>query len=264
LFILLSDAQDYYLQVMASNAASSWSSLPSSLIAMLRDFNTPVVRASAATFVATAAAFTVGLEIRERLRVRRLKDEITKDFESGVGTEFETSFGDSSDQFSRGVKEARPIDESLVREQLTRNYSFFGEEKMEKVRKGFIIVIGLGGVGSHAAQMLARTGVGRIRLVDFDQVTLSSLNRHAVATQADVGIPKAVCMKNHLARICPFVDVEIAVEVFNTESSSRLLAGNPDWVLDCIDNIDTKTDLIAYCYENSIPVISSMGSGTKT
>lgn len=69
--------------------------------------------------------------------------------------------------------------------------SFFGEESFAtRVRPAFVVVVGLGGVGSHAAHMLARSGVGRLRVIDFDQVTLSSLNRHAVATLADVGLPK--------------------------------------------------------------------------
>lgn len=69
--------------------------------------------------------------------------------------------------------------------------AFFGDEGFAKLQGSFVVVVGLGGVGSHAANMLVRSGVGAIRLIDFDQVTLSSLNRHAVATLADVGRPKA-------------------------------------------------------------------------
>lgn len=242
---------------------SSFKALPSALIALLRDYNTPVVRASAVTCLATAAAVTLLMELRDRARVRKIKEEFARDMDSGFSTPFEMSFGGSGDQFSQGIKPARKIDESLVQEQLARNYAFFGDAKMANIRKAFVIVVGLGGVGSHAAHILARTGVGKIRIIDFDQVTLSSLNRHAVATQEDVGIPKAVCLKNHLAQICPFVDVEIAVELFNLDAAPRLLAGDPDWVLDCIDNIDTKVELLTYCYDNRIPVVSSMGSGTK-
>lgn len=230
------------------------------IIALFRD---PAVRASLITFAATSAAFAVALRLRERGRIRRFKEQVAREFESGDVHTFETSFSHAPDPFSRGIREVRPIDESLVREQLARHYSFFGDEAMQKIRGAFVIVVGLGGVGSHAAHMLARAGCGRLRIIDFDQVTLSSLNRHAVATQADVGTPKAVCLKNHLARICPFVKVEIAVELFNLEAAPRLLGGSPDFVLDCIDNIDTKLDLITYCHENKIPVIASMGSGAK-
>jgi tRNA A37 threonylcarbamoyladenosine dehydratase len=74
------------------------------------------------------------------------------------------------------------VDE-LMAEQLSRNTLFFGEAGQKKIGEAFVIVVGLGGVGSHAAHMLARAGIGKLRLVDFDQVTLSSLNRHAIATR---------------------------------------------------------------------------------
>lgn len=78
----------------------------------------------------------------------------------------------------------------------------------------FIIVVGLGGVGSHAANMLARSGVQRMRLIDFDQVTLSSLNRHAVATMEDVGIPKAEALNRRLKKVVPWVEIEAVAEMF--------------------------------------------------
>ena len=77
-----------------------------------------------------------------------------------------------------------------MEEQLSRNTLFFGQRGQGQLKDAFVVVVGLGGVGSHCAHMLARSGVGRLRLVDFDQVSLSSLNRHAVATHADVGRPK--------------------------------------------------------------------------
>ena len=75
-------------------------------------------------------------------------------------------------------------------EMLSRNALYFGDDGMDKITNASVLVIGLGGVGSHTAHMLARAGVQYLRLVDFDQVTLSSLNRHAVATLKDVGLPK--------------------------------------------------------------------------
>ncbi|KAI9007693.1 ubiquitin-protein ligase molybdopterin-converting factor [Hyaloraphidium curvatum] len=244
-------------------SASAPSGLPATLLAILRDLNTPAVRASLATFAATSAAFLVAAQLSRRNRIRKLREQLSNELGSGIVTPFETSFS-GSDPFSAGLRPIAAPDETLVREQLARCYAFFGDEKMARIRGAFVVVVGLGGVGSHAANLLARSGVGRLRLVDFDQVTLSSLNRHAMATQADVGIPKAVCIRNHLQRIAPFVDVEIAVELFNAESADKLLAGNPDWVLDCIDNIDTKVDLIAYCVEHKLQIMSSMGSGTKS
>ncbi|KAI8619626.1 hypothetical protein BC830DRAFT_1103319 [Chytriomyces sp. MP71] len=168
-------------------------------------------------------------------------------------------------QAQTNTSEHRPKDvpEELVREQLSRNYSFLGEEGVAAVRASFVIVVGLGGVGSHAAHMLVRSGVQRIRIIDFDQVSLSSLNRHAVAIHEDVGTSKSGCLKKHFRNIAPQAEVEPIVELFSIDVADRLLSGNPDYVLDCIDNLNTKIDLLKYCHEHKLPVISSMGAGAK-
>ena len=93
-------------------------------------------------------------------------------------------------------------DQELMKEQLSRNTLFFGERGQQKLAGAFVVVVGLGGVGSHCAHMLARSGIGRLRLVDFDQVSLSSLNRHAVATHADVGRPKASSLARQQVDSC--------------------------------------------------------------
>jgi tRNA A37 threonylcarbamoyladenosine dehydratase len=143
----------------------------------------------------------------------------------------------------------------LLREQLTRNFQFFGDHGMLQIQNAFIVVVGLGGVGSHAAVHLLRSGVGRLRLVDFDQVTLSSLNRHAVAELADVGTPKVVAVQRFARRVVPLCPVEACVEMFSAADADRLLADTPDFVLDCIDNIDTKVDLLRLCHERGIKVL---------
>ncbi|KAJ3088605.1 hypothetical protein HK100_007993 [Physocladia obscura] len=155
------------------------------------------------------------------------------------------------------------LPEELIREQLSRNYSFLGEEGMKDIRNAFVIVVGLGGVGSHAVHMLARAGVGRIRVIDFDQVSLSSLNRHALAVHADVGSSKATVLATHLKLIARHVRIEPVVQLFDISSANTLLEGQPNFVLDCIDNLNTKIDLIKYCLDNHIKIISSMGAGAK-
>jgi tRNA threonylcarbamoyladenosine dehydratase len=171
--------------------------------------------------------------------------------------------------------ESLHYDETLIREQLSRNYSFLGEESMHKLRNSFVIVVGAGGVGSWCALMLLRSGVGRLRLIDFDQVSLSSLNRHACANLADVGRPKVQVCKEHFANIAPWCDVDARVEIFRGSEAERLLGPakadpsrklsqmQPTYVVDCIDNMDTKVDLLAFCYHNKIPCFSSMGAGAK-
>jgi tRNA A37 threonylcarbamoyladenosine dehydratase len=133
----------------------------------------------------------------------------------------------------------------------------------EKLENSFVVVVGLGGVGSHAVNMLARSGVSRLRIIDFDQVTLSSLNRHAVATMEDVGLSKAEVLKRTLLKIVPWCDIEAIAEMFKGEAADRLLGGKPDFVLDCIDDVSTKAELIAYCVNNGIKVLTSMGAGGK-
>jgi tRNA A37 threonylcarbamoyladenosine dehydratase len=127
-----------------------------------------------------------------------------------------------------------------------------------------VIVVGCGGVGSWAATTLVRSGVGKVRFIDFDQVTLSSLNRHAVATLADVGIPKVLALRKRLEQVAPWVEIDARCELWNRQNGETLLDGNPTFVVDAIDNIDTKVDLLQFCSSRGIPVISSMGAGCKS
>ncbi|KAI9295059.1 hypothetical protein K502DRAFT_324523 [Neoconidiobolus thromboides FSU 785] len=155
-------------------------------------------------------------------------------------------------------------DEELIKEQLSRNTAFFGEASINKLKNSFVIIIGVGGVGSWAFNMLLRAGVGKIRIIDFDLITLSSLNRHATATRKQVGISKVQALKDFATELMPNTQIEIINRMFEGKIASELLYGKPDFVLDCIDNIDTKVELLKYCYENEIKVISSMGAGAKS
>lgn len=158
----------------------------------------------------------------------------------------------------------------LITEQLTRTSSFLGDDSLSTLRSTFIIVVGLGGVGSHCVSALARSGVGHIRLIDFDQVTLSSLNRHAVATLMDVGTPKVACVRKRLEAVVPWVQWECFNEIWRESHGARLLAGwagtgrQPDYVVDAIDNIDSKVALLQFCHQRGIKVISAMGAGCKS
>ncbi|KAI9866330.1 MAG: hypothetical protein M1813_001452 [Trichoglossum hirsutum] len=161
-------------------------------------------------------------------------------------------------------------DDDLILEQLARNRVFLTDVGLSKLRNSFVIVVGCGGVGSHATAALARSGVSKIRLIDFDQVTLSSLNRHAVATLADVGTQKVQCLNKRLEQITPWVEFDCRNELFSTTTADHLLGSwepskqSPDYIIDAIDNIDSKVALLAYCHNHSLPVISSMGAGCKS
>ena len=126
-----------------------------------------------------------------------------------------------------------------------------------------IVVVGLGGVGSHAAQLLLRGGVVRLRLVDFDQVTLSSLNRHATATRADVGLAKALALRAALLAIRPGAEIDARVSLFNAAAAAELLGGPVALVIDAIDDIATKAELQVHCFRAGLPLLSALGAGGK-
>lgn len=156
------------------------------------------------------------------------------------------------------------LSDPILCEHLARCTAFVGGESQQRLADAFVVVVGLGGVGSHAAHALLRSGVGRLRLVDFDQVSLSSLNRHALATREDVGDAKAVVLKEHFERILPEAKVEAMVSLYNADTREAVLSGSPDYVLDCIDHVETKADLLATCVERGLPVISACGAGART
>ncbi|KAI9363192.1 ubiquitin-protein ligase molybdopterin-converting factor [Pilaira anomala] len=198
---------------------------------------------------------------QRRLRAKSLKDELREAEERHIIDL--TPVGTVHHGSHTILPPPTIFDDKLISEQLSKNTKFLGENGTSKIRNSFVIVVGAGGVGSWTALMLMRSGVQRIRIIDFDQVTLSSLNRHAVATLEDVGTPKVRCIKNHFREIAPFVEVEDCIDLLNADNVDELLSGNPDYVVDAIDNINTKIDLIKYCYEKKLPVISSMGAGAK-
>lgn len=164
---------------------------------------------------------------------------------------------------SAAAKTVMYVPDELREEQLSRHTLYFGEEGIQRIRASRVCVVGLGGVGSHTALMLARGGVEHLRLIDFDQVTLSSLNRHACATLSDVGIPKVVCVQKFMQAL-GVTKVDAVVEMYTAESGPSLLQGHWDIVIDCIDDVPTKASLLTYCIEKKIRVLSCMGAGGKS
>lgn len=159
----------------------------------------------------------------------------------------------------------KEIPVALRQEQLSRHTLYFGQDGMDNIRSCKVCVVGIGGVGSHTAIMLARGGVETIRLIDFDQVTLSSLNRHACATLADVGIPKVSCVQKFCRDGLGVPNVEAKVEMYTSQTGPELLSGY-DWdlIIDCIDDVPTKATLLSYCIKHKIRVFSCMGAGGKS
>ncbi|KAF8329098.1 uncharacterized protein EI90DRAFT_2924648 [Cantharellus anzutake] len=165
---------------------------------------------------------------------------------------------------SREQKVTPQFDDDLIREFLARNYAFFGSQAMNKVRCASVVIVGCGGVGSWAALMLLRSGVSNIRLIDFDLVSLSSLNRHACAVLADVGIPKVTACKQFFSRVAPWANIDARIELWQDNTQGYELLQGADWVIDAIDNISTKVDLLTHCHRHCIPIFASMGAGAKS
>jgi tRNA threonylcarbamoyladenosine dehydratase len=147
--------------------------------------------------------------------------------------------------------------------QFSRTELAVGEEGLDILRNSTVAVLGIGGVGSIAAEALARSGVGRIILIDKDVVDITNINRQIHALLSTVGKPKAELMKNRIADINPECDA-IALRMFYTEETYEELFQYPlDYVLDASDTVSYKIHLIKECLKRKIPVISCMGAANK-
>jgi tRNA A37 threonylcarbamoyladenosine dehydratase len=137
------------------------------------------------------------------------------------------------------------------------------DEGMERLQRSFVVVMGLGGVGSFAAEALARSGVGRLRLVDFDEVCVTNTNRQLHALKGNIGKAKSELLGERCALINPQAEIEPVKQFYQAESSEVLLDGRPDFVIDAIDQITAKCHLIATCRARGIPLVSSMGAAGR-
>ncbi|EJS43497.1 YHR003C [Saccharomyces arboricola H-6] len=165
------------------------------------------------------------------------------------------------------ASQPRQYDEDLFREQLARNYAFLGEEGMRKVKEQFIIIVGAGELGSWVCTMLIRSGCQKIMIIDPDNISIESLNTHCCAVLSDVGKPKVECLKEHLSKIAPWSEIKTSAKAWTKENSEELFfadSDSPTFVVDCLDNLESKVDLLEYAHNNKINVISSMGIATKS
>ena len=138
-----------------------------------------------------------------------------------------------------------------------------GDSGMAQLFDAHVMVVGIGGVGSFAAEALARSGVGRLTLVDFDRVCSTNTNRQLHALQSTVGKPKAQVMAERLAQVNPDIRAEGLRAFYNHETSEALLSTGPDWVVDAIDNVTAKCHLLATCRGAEIPIVCSTGAAAR-
>ncbi|MDO5036628.1 MAG: tRNA threonylcarbamoyladenosine dehydratase [Porphyromonas sp.] len=147
-------------------------------------------------------------------------------------------------------------------ETFVRTELLLGREKMQRLRGSYVMVIGLGGVGGYVVEMLARSGVGRLTIVDPDVVQPSNLNRQLIATQDNIGESKASLWRERLRSINPELKVDAMVLFVRDELTDELLQEKePDFVIDAIDTLSPKVHLIKSLQEHEIPFISVMGTG---
>jgi tRNA threonylcarbamoyladenosine dehydratase len=147
--------------------------------------------------------------------------------------------------------------------QFSRNELALGKEGIEKLKNATVAVLGVGGVGSFSAEALARSGVGRIVLVDKDDVDITNINRQIHALLSTVGKQKVELMKERIADINPECEV-ISLKMFYTEETyEKFFSYGLDWVIDASDTVSYKIHVMKECLKRKIPIISSMGAANK-
>ncbi len=147
---------------------------------------------------------------------------------------------------------------------LERTKLLIGEEALFKIQKSHILVVGLGGVGSYAAETMVRSGVGKITIIDGDDVDITNKNRQLQALDSTVGLQKALVLKDRFLDINPDLDIIVYDQFMNPDQMHDLLINQKfDFVMDCIDSISPKISLILTLRRMKQPFISSMGSGGK-
>ncbi len=146
-----------------------------------------------------------------------------------------------------------------------RTALLFGDEKLQMLRDARVLVVGLGGVGAYAAEMIARAGVGSMTIADADTVSASNINRQLIALHSTVGRSKAELMAERLLDINPDMELR-AVDRFikDDETYALLDSARFDYVVDAIDTLSPKLALIKGALDRNIPLVSSMGAGAKT
>jgi tRNA A37 threonylcarbamoyladenosine dehydratase len=145
----------------------------------------------------------------------------------------------------------------------SRTELLVGRGGLDRLYGSRVMICGIGGVGSYAAEALGRAGVGQITLVDFDDICLTNLNRQIHALSSTVGQPKVEAMAARLRDINPQAEIIALKAFFTRENAEELLALRPDYVLDAIDHFTAKAALITVCREQGLPVVSSMGAANK-
>ena len=147
--------------------------------------------------------------------------------------------------------------------QFSRTELLLGSEAMERLARSRVAVFGIGGVGGYVCEALARSGVGSFDLIDNDRVSLTNLNRQIIATMSTVGKYKTEVMRERIHEINPDAEVTLHTCFFLPENSNEFRFEDYDYVVDAVDTVSAKIEIIVRCNEAGTPVMSSMGAGNK-
>ena len=147
--------------------------------------------------------------------------------------------------------------------EFSRTELLIGEEALGKLRRTTVLVLGVGGVGSHCIEALARSGMGRLILVDNDKVSLTNINRQSIAYHSTVGRYKTEIMKERIHDICPETEVLTYETFVLPENIEEIFKIRPDYIIDAIDTVTAKLAVIEKAKKEEIPLISCMGTGNK-
>lgn len=166
---------------------------------------------------------------------------------------------------TNSVKMANDINQHQTPVWLGRTNLLLGEDKLQIIRRSHVIIVGLGGVGACAAEMIARAGVGRLTIADADVVAPSNINRQLIALSSTVGHAKTDLMAARLRDINPSMELSVVEKYIKDELTDELLdSARFDYVVDAIDTLSPKVALIKGALERGFPLVSSMGAGAKT
>ena len=147
--------------------------------------------------------------------------------------------------------------------EFSRMELLIGKDCVESLKEKTVLVFGVGGVGSHCIEALARSGIGHLILVDNDTVSLTNINRQSIAYHSTIGQYKTRVMKERIQDICPKTEVTVHETFVLEENAAELLDGNIDYIVDAIDTVTAKLAIAQIADQRGIPMISSMGTGNK-
>lgn len=147
--------------------------------------------------------------------------------------------------------------------QFSRTELLIGKEGISKLQKAKVAIFGIGGVGSFVTEGLARAGVEKFILIDNDQISITNINRQIIATTKTIGKNKVDVMKERILEINPNAKVETYQEFYMPNSKTEIITKDLTYVVDCVDTVTAKIEIIMQCKKLEIPVISSMGTGNK-